>query len=150
MRLPGLVEGLLARNSGAGRGQLSVQAVVDDGSRRDRLDQLVGGGFHVLVIAEQLAALESTSLLDELDRAEVRVVVPGEQAAPHRRAAIVHDVRGTYRAWSRRPRLRGRRGPPRLYVFGTATGGDAVPALLRELLAAVSGGTEVGKARAEA
>ncbi|WP_372348795.1 hypothetical protein [Streptomyces sp. KL116D] len=82
MRLPGLVEGLLARNSGAGRGQLSVQAVVDDGSRRDRLDQLVGGGFHVLVIAEQLAALESTSLLDELDRAEVRVVVPGEQAAP--------------------------------------------------------------------
>ena len=42
IRFPGLVDGLLATASGPGRGELAVQGVVDDGTVRDRLDQVVG------------------------------------------------------------------------------------------------------------
>ncbi|MEU6844713.1 bifunctional 3-(3-hydroxy-phenyl)propionate/3-hydroxycinnamic acid hydroxylase [Streptomyces sp. NPDC046716] len=150
VRMPDLVDGLFARNPGVGRGQLSVQGVVDDGTRRDRLDQVVGGGFHVLVVPERLAALEHAGLLDELDRAGVRVVVPGEGAAPHRRASVVHDVQGTYRVWFAELGCAAAVVRPDFYVFGTANGPDAVTALVRELLTVVSGDTDRGEVRADA
>lgn len=140
MRFPSLGDGLLARVASAGRGQLSVQGVVDDGTRRDRLDQIVGGGFHLLLEEGLLAALERDHLLDDLARAGVRVVVPGERSAAHPRAAVVHDVDGTYRDWFTELGCSAVVVRPDFYVFGTADGPDAVAGLATELLNATHGG----------
>lgn len=61
----------------------------------DRLDQVVGAGFHLLVDEGHLAALDNGRLLDDLAEAGVRVVVPGARAADHKGAAVVQDVDGT-------------------------------------------------------
>ncbi|MEV6265282.1 bifunctional 3-(3-hydroxy-phenyl)propionate/3-hydroxycinnamic acid hydroxylase [Streptomyces sp. NPDC051784] len=140
MRFPDLVDGLFTRGAGAGRGQLSVQGVVDDGTRRDRLDQVVGEGFHLLVDEEHVAGLEHGRLLDDLAGAGVRVVVPGERAAEHPGAACVQDVDGTYRAWFDELGCSAVLVRPDFYVYGTAGGADAVAALARELLGAIHGG----------
>ncbi|MER5890934.1 bifunctional 3-(3-hydroxy-phenyl)propionate/3-hydroxycinnamic acid hydroxylase [Streptomyces sp. NPDC001941] len=150
VRLPGLADGLFAQDSGPGRGHLSVQGVVDDGTRRDRLDQVMGGGFHMLVADEPLAALDRAGLLDALDHAGVRIVVPRERAAGHPRAAIVHDVHGTYRDWFAELDCSAVVVRPDFYVFGTANGSDAVTALAGELLAVVRGDTVTHDARANA
>ncbi|MFC8448114.1 bifunctional 3-(3-hydroxy-phenyl)propionate/3-hydroxycinnamic acid hydroxylase [Kitasatospora sp. NPDC057223] len=139
VRLPGLVEGLFARERSAGRGQLSVQGVVDDGTRRDRLDQVVGGGFHLLADAGALDALERSGLLDDLAGAGVLVVVPGERAAAHPKAAVVHDVHGTYRDWFAELGCSAVAVRPDLYVFGTAAAPDAADGLAGELLGVVRG-----------
>ncbi|MFI5856254.1 bifunctional 3-(3-hydroxy-phenyl)propionate/3-hydroxycinnamic acid hydroxylase [Streptomyces parvulus] len=146
MRFPDLAAGLFSRGSGAGRGRLSVQGVVDDGTRRDRLDQVVGGGFHLLVDEGHLAALEDGGLLDDLAGAGVRVVVPGERAAGHPRAAVVRDVDGTYRAWLTELGCSAVLVRPDFYVYGTATGSDAVAGLARELLGAIGGDGTAGEA----
>lgn len=137
MRLPGLDNGLLARTSAAGRGQLSVQGVVDDGTRRDRLDQIAGGGFHLLIREELLSALGSAHLLDALSTAGVRVVVPGERTTADPGALFVQDVDGTYRDWFTALRCSAVAVRPDFYVFGTASSSDAAVALAGELLGAV-------------
>ncbi|MFD7691639.1 bifunctional 3-(3-hydroxy-phenyl)propionate/3-hydroxycinnamic acid hydroxylase, partial [Streptomyces sp. NPDC059781] len=137
MRFPSLHDGLLARTSDAGRGQLSVQGVVDDGTRRDRLDRIVGGGFHLLVDEGLLSALETSRLLDDLARAGVRVVVPGDRAAAHPKAAVVHDTDGTYRDWFTELGCSAVAVRPDFYVFGTASGPDAAVGLAGELLRTV-------------
>ncbi|MFB6770726.1 bifunctional 3-(3-hydroxy-phenyl)propionate/3-hydroxycinnamic acid hydroxylase [Streptomyces sp. NPDC056337] len=149
VRLPSLVDGLFARTPAAGRGQLSVQGVVDDGTRRDRLDQVVGGGFHLLIEDGSLYALERAGLLDDLARAGVRVVVPGERAAAHPKAAVVHDVHGTYRGWFTELGCSAVAVRPDFYVFGTASGPDAAAGLAGELLSAVHGGSAVREVRAD-
>ncbi|WP_406251827.1 hypothetical protein [Streptomyces cyaneofuscatus] len=130
IRLPGL----FARTSAAGRGQLSVQGVVDDGTRRDRLDQIAGGGFHLLVREELLDALASAHLLDGLTSAGVRVVVPGERTTGDPGALFVHDVDGTYRDWFTDLSCSAVVVRPDFYVFGTAGTPDAAVALAGELL----------------
>lgn len=145
MRFPSLAEGLFARISDVGRGQLSVQGMVDDGTRRDRLDQIAGGGFHLLVEEEVLAALERSRLLDDLDLAGVRVVAPGEHASAHPRAMIVHDVDGTYRDLFTELGCSAVAVRPDFYLFGTASGPEATVALAHELLS-----TAGGEARADA
>ncbi|MFC8720138.1 bifunctional 3-(3-hydroxy-phenyl)propionate/3-hydroxycinnamic acid hydroxylase [Kitasatospora sp. NPDC057198] len=142
VRLPGLVDGLFSRERTAGRGQLSVQGLVDDGTRRDRLDQVVGGGFHLLVDAGALEALERSGRLDELARAGVRVVAPGERAAAHPKAAVVHDVHGTYRRWFAELDCAAVAVRPDFYVFGTAAVPDTVDGLAGELLVAAGGGAD--------
>ncbi|MFJ5779447.1 bifunctional 3-(3-hydroxy-phenyl)propionate/3-hydroxycinnamic acid hydroxylase [Streptomyces sp. NPDC093094] len=137
MRFPDLVEGLFTRGAGAGRGQLSVQGVVDDGTRSDRLDQIVGGGFHLLVDEDHLAALESHRLLDDLAGAGVRVVVLGERAAAHPVATVVRDVDGTYHAWFAELGCSAVVVRPDFYVYGTADHSDAVARLAVELLDAI-------------
>ncbi|MDL4813271.1 bifunctional 3-(3-hydroxy-phenyl)propionate/3-hydroxycinnamic acid hydroxylase [Actinomadura opuntiae] len=138
-RFPGLADGLLARDSGPGRGLLSVQGVVDDGSRRDRLDQLVGAGFHLIVDQALLARLDRPEILAALRRAGVQVVAPGEQAAEHPDVAVVRDVHGTYRRWFADLGCSAAAVRPDFYVFGTAGDADATTALARELLAVVGG-----------
>ncbi|MGW1202297.1 bifunctional 3-(3-hydroxy-phenyl)propionate/3-hydroxycinnamic acid hydroxylase [Streptomyces cyaneofuscatus] len=135
MRLPGLDHGLFARTSGTGRGQLSVQGVVDDGTRRDRLDQIAGAGFHLLVREELLDALAASAhLLDDLESAGVRVVVPGERTTGDPGALFVHDVYGTYRDWFADWSCSAVVVRPDFYVFGTASTPDAAVALAGELL----------------
>ncbi|MFJ7300249.1 bifunctional 3-(3-hydroxy-phenyl)propionate/3-hydroxycinnamic acid hydroxylase [Streptomyces sp. NPDC099088] len=138
-RFPDLVDGLFTRGTSAGRGQLSVQGVVDDGTRRDRLDQVVGGGFHLLVDEKHLAALENRRLLDHLAGVGVRVIVPGERHAQHAQAAVVQDVDGIYRAWLAELDCSAVVVRPDFYVYGTASGSDAVAGLATELLGAIHG-----------
>ncbi|MFD7769177.1 bifunctional 3-(3-hydroxy-phenyl)propionate/3-hydroxycinnamic acid hydroxylase [Streptomyces sp. NPDC059787] len=150
MRFPSLHDGLLARTSDAGRGQLSVQGVVDDGTRRDRLDRIVGGGFHLLVDEGLRSALETSRLLDDLARAGVRVVVPGDRAAAHPKAAVVHDTDGTYRDWFTELGCSAVAVRPDFYVFGTASGPDAAVGLAGELLRTVHGGIASPDVRVDA
>ncbi|MFG2435815.1 bifunctional 3-(3-hydroxy-phenyl)propionate/3-hydroxycinnamic acid hydroxylase [Streptomyces sp. NPDC048508] len=137
MRFPDLTEGLFTRGTCAGRGQLSVQGVVDDGTRRDRLDQIVGGGFHLLVDEDRLAALERDRLLHGLTEAGVRVVVLCEKTQAHPTATVVLDVDGTYRAWFAELGCDAVVVRPDFYVYGTAKGSSAAAALVIELLEAI-------------
>ncbi|WP_329236779.1 bifunctional 3-(3-hydroxy-phenyl)propionate/3-hydroxycinnamic acid hydroxylase [Streptomyces sp. NBC_00111] len=150
VRLPSLVDGLFAREPDVGRGQLSVQGVVDDGTRRGLLDQVVGGGFHLLLEEGLLNSLERSGRLDDLARAGVRVVVLGERAAAHPKAAVVQDVHGTYHDWFAELGCSAVVIRPDFYVFGTASGPEAVAGLAGELLGAVHGGTAAHAARADA
>lgn len=150
MRFPDLVDGLFTQGAGTGRGQLSVQGVVDDGTRRDRLDQIVGGGFHLLVEEGHLAALEGDRLLDDLAAAGVRVVVVGERAAAHPTAALVRDVDGTYRSWFTRLGCTAVVVRPDFYVYGTANGSDAAVGLAVELLGALNGNATSPEVAADA
>ena len=122
-RFPGLGPGLL----GVGGGALSVQGRVDDGSRVDRLDQVVGPGFHLLVGEGALDALD----LDALTAAAVRVVAFGEQAGD----GVVVDLDGTYGRWFDELGATAVAVRPDLYVFGA--GPDPV-AVSVELLAAIA------------
>ncbi|MGX6601286.1 bifunctional 3-(3-hydroxy-phenyl)propionate/3-hydroxycinnamic acid hydroxylase [Micromonosporaceae bacterium Da 78-11] len=137
IRLPGLRDGMLADRSGAGRGELSVQGTVDDGTRRDRLDQVVGDGFHLVVRPAELAGLDRSGALRDLTRAGVRVVVPDERAGSHPAASLVRDVDGVYRQWFDDWDCTAVAVRPDLYVFGTARGTEATAALVDELLGAL-------------
>ncbi|MFJ3086707.1 bifunctional 3-(3-hydroxy-phenyl)propionate/3-hydroxycinnamic acid hydroxylase [Streptomyces sp. NPDC086838] len=150
MRFPDLADGLLTRGAGAGRGHLSVQGVVDDGTHRDRLDQVVGAGFHLLVDEGHLAALDNGRLLDDLAEAGVRVVAPGARAADHKGAAVVQDVDGTYRAWMAALGCSAIAVRPDFYVYGTAHGSDAVAGLAAELMDAIRGDATARQAGADA
>ncbi|MEW2167456.1 bifunctional 3-(3-hydroxy-phenyl)propionate/3-hydroxycinnamic acid hydroxylase [Streptomyces sp. NPDC007084] len=153
VRLPSLAEGLFAQVSGAGRGHLSVQGVVDDGTRRDRLDQILGPGFHLLLAADHVEALEQTGLLDELAGTGVRVAalaVRGEQPAAHQRATVVHDVHGTYHDWFAELGCSAVLIRPDFYVYGTANGPEAVTVLAGELLTVVRGDTVPAEAGSDA
>ncbi|AHH99009.1 hypothetical protein KALB_5647 [Kutzneria albida DSM 43870] len=87
IRLPDLGPGLF----GSGGGRLSVQGRVSDGRRTGLLDDLVGGGFRLLVAEQALPSLELASLKD----AGVTVVGFGPSAA----GAVVADPDGTHRRW---------------------------------------------------
>ncbi|GAA3294039.1 hypothetical protein GCM10020295_17530 [Streptomyces cinereospinus] len=140
LRFPGLGEGLLARASGPGRGELSVQGAVDDGTRSGRLDQVVGDGFHVLVDPALLAGADDLSgVLHDLAETGVRVVAPGGRADDHPWAAVVRDVDGTYRRWFAELGVSLVAVRPDFYVFGTAAGPDAAGVLAREVLGTVTG-----------
>ncbi|KAB8159442.1 bifunctional 3-(3-hydroxy-phenyl)propionate/3-hydroxycinnamic acid hydroxylase [Streptomyces sp. 3MP-14] len=150
VRFPDLREGLFASRSDAGHGQLSVQGVVHDGTRGDRLDQLVGGGFQLLLAEGLLGALEDGPLLHELAGAGVRVVVPGARSGDHPVAALVQDVHGTYRDWFAELGCSAVAVRPDFHVFGTASGPGAAAELAGELLRLVRGETAGVEARADA
>ena len=130
IRFPGLHDGFLARSSGPGRGELSVQGVVDDGIRRGRIDQVVGAGFHVLVDPQLLADLGPQAVA-ALRRAGIPLVAPGP------RGALVMDVDGTYARWFGELGCRAVAVRPDFYVYGTAADGTAAEQLIHELVAAV-------------
>jgi 2-polyprenyl-6-methoxyphenol hydroxylase-like FAD-dependent oxidoreductase len=135
IRFPALHDGLFATSSGPGRGELSVQGVVDDGHHRDRLDQVVGSGFHFLVDPELLPDLAETSL-GALRRAGVRLAAPGERAVPQLGVA---DVEGTYTRWFAALNCRGVVIRPDFYVYGTADDAAGVERLAAELLRVLGG-----------
>lgn len=137
MRFPHLDDGFFAQSSGTGRGRLSVQGVVDDGTRQDRLDQVVGGGFQLLIEEEQLTPLRRSGLLDDLVRAGVRVVALGHRPQGHPRAFVVQDVHNTYGDWFTELGCSAVVVRPDFYVFGTASDSDTVAVLVGELLRAL-------------
>ncbi|QEU96787.1 bifunctional 3-(3-hydroxy-phenyl)propionate/3-hydroxycinnamic acid hydroxylase [Streptomyces kanamyceticus] len=87
IRLPDLGPGLFA----SGGGGLSVQGRVSDGRRTGLLDEIVGGGFRLLVTAEALPLLDVPALAD----LGVTVVGFGATAA----GRVVADLDGTHRRW---------------------------------------------------
>ncbi|MEU6820868.1 bifunctional 3-(3-hydroxy-phenyl)propionate/3-hydroxycinnamic acid hydroxylase [Streptomyces atriruber] len=90
IRLPDLGPGLLA----FGGGRLSVQGRVSDGRRTGLLDEVVGGGFRLLVVERALPQL-SPALLASLGEVGVTVVGLGPSAA----GAVLADLDGTHRRW---------------------------------------------------
>ncbi|MHB9849009.1 bifunctional 3-(3-hydroxy-phenyl)propionate/3-hydroxycinnamic acid hydroxylase [Streptomyces krungchingensis] len=133
IHFPGLHDGFLAKSSGPGRGELSVQGIVDDGARRDRLDQVVGTGFCCLIHPELLNALPS-SLPRSLEHAGVRVVTWGDLADRPAPVAAVNDTEGTYARWLAELNSRAVVVRPDFYVYGTAGDAPATTQLISELL----------------
>jgi 2-polyprenyl-6-methoxyphenol hydroxylase-like FAD-dependent oxidoreductase len=134
MSFPALADGMLAAVSGPGRGELSVHGVVDDGVIRDRLDQVVGCGFHLLLDDRLLGTLMESGRLAAAYRAGVRVIAFGERPRTHRPAVIVRDAEGTYRRWFAELGCRAILVRPDFYVFGTACGADDLTPLIDDLL----------------
>ncbi|MFI0975544.1 bifunctional 3-(3-hydroxy-phenyl)propionate/3-hydroxycinnamic acid hydroxylase [Streptomyces sp. NPDC021093] len=87
IRLPDLGPGLFA----SGGGKLSVQGRVSDGRRTGLLDEIVGGGFRLLVAEQALPLLDPASLSD------LGVTVVG--FGPSAGGAVVADPDGTHRRW---------------------------------------------------
>ena len=133
IRFPGLNDGFLSKASGRGRGELSVQGVVDDGSRRDLLDQVVGTGFCCLVDPDVLTALPP-AVPTALHQAGVRVVTLGDRSARHPSVPVVSDVDATYARWFAELDSRAVVVRPDFYVYGTAGDARAAERLLLELL----------------
>ncbi|MEJ2865922.1 bifunctional 3-(3-hydroxy-phenyl)propionate/3-hydroxycinnamic acid hydroxylase [Actinomycetospora flava] len=130
IRFPGLVDGLLRPSPGAG--ELMVQGVVDDGTRRDRLDQVVGHPAHLLLDARRVTL--DDDLVAALADAGVRVVpLHGSGAAPDH----VVDAEGTHLAWLADHDAVAVAVRPDFYVYGTTPDADAVDTLARALAAAL-------------
>ncbi|MGQ0466618.1 MAG: bifunctional 3-(3-hydroxy-phenyl)propionate/3-hydroxycinnamic acid hydroxylase [Sporichthyaceae bacterium] len=123
VQLPGIGPGFLARESGPGRGDLSHQGFVDDGTGRRRLDDVIGHGFHLLATAPP-----AEDVVAELRRAGVTVAVLGETPG------TLADCDGTYRRWFAELGVVAVAVRPDFYVYGTASDSTATDALARELL----------------
>lgn len=137
IRFPGLVDGLLADEPGAGRGALMVQGVVDDGARRDRLDQVVGPGAHLLLDAGRVSLDDAA--VSALAGAGVRVVPLHGPGTPTTGLAPGHvvDVEDTHRGWLAAHDALAVAVRPDFYVYGTAADPAAVDALARAFAAAL-------------
>ena len=140
---------MLATTPAAGRGELFVQYVVDDGARRGRFDDIVGRGFVVLTTPAGLAALRRDGTTADLARAGVRTVAISDQPveAPDPVADTVFDTDGGYTRWFTEHGASTVAVRPDFYVYGCA--GD--PASVRELtgeLIADLGGSSAGRAAA--
>ncbi len=112
IRLPGLGPGLLGR----GGGRLAVQGRVGDGTRTGLLDDLVGGGFRLLITEQALSVLD----VPALERAGATVVGFGTAAAKN----VVIDTDGTHLRWLREIGAAAAAVRPDNYVL--AAGPDAV------------------------
>ena len=133
MSFPALADGMLAAVSGPGRGELSVHGVVDDGVTRDRLDQVVGCGFHLLLDVRLLDTLATSDRLAAARRAGIRVIAFGVATRRGRQAVIVRDVQGTYGRWFAELGCGAILVRPDFYVFGTASGADDLTPLIDDL-----------------
>ena len=132
IRFPGLGNGFLSPVSCAGRGELSVQGVVDDGLRRDRLDQVVGAGFHLIVDMDLLSTVPRSDL-EALREMGVRVVAVGNGSGNGDTAVLVADVEGTYARWYAELGCRAVAVRPDFYVYGTASDPSTTALLVKDL-----------------
>ncbi|HSS61451.1 MAG TPA: bifunctional 3-(3-hydroxy-phenyl)propionate/3-hydroxycinnamic acid hydroxylase [Candidatus Limnocylindrales bacterium] len=109
-------------------GTLSVQGLVARAGREGRFDDVVGGGFQLIVAGgdpgEQLSAADR-ALIDTLD-----MTVASLQAnAP----CGVRDVDGRLTAWLQEHEVHAVLVRPDFYVFGSAPAAEDLPALLDDL-----------------
>jgi len=134
IRLPGLTDGFLATHSGPGRGELSVQGVVDDGTGPKRFDHIAGHQFHLLVTAAVLPELQRCGYVASLRAAGVAVVGLADQPGAD---GTVVDVDGTYQHWFTEHRCVAVAVRPDFYVYGTAVDASSARALADELVNAL-------------
>jgi len=109
-------------------GTLSVQGVVESAGRQGRFDDLVGGGFQLIVAGGdpwQGLSRHHRRLLDTLGA----TVASLDPAAPHG----IRDVDGRLTAWLSQHNAHAVLVRPDFYVFGAAAGAHAVPDLLDDL-----------------
>ncbi len=109
-------------------GTLSVQGVVERAGREGRFDDVVGGGFQLIVAdGDPLEALSrrERKLLDTLG-ATVASLDPAAQSG-------VRDVDGRLTAWLAEHNAHAVLIRPDFYVFGGAASAQAVPELLEDL-----------------
>jgi 3-(3-hydroxy-phenyl)propionate hydroxylase len=109
-------------------GTLSVQGVVERAGRQGRFDDIVGGGFQLIVAdGDPLGSLARSQrkLLDTLD-ATVACLDP---AAPHG----VRDLDGRLTSWLAQHNVHAVLVRPDYYAFGAAASAEAVPELLEDL-----------------
>ncbi|MFE7121646.1 bifunctional 3-(3-hydroxy-phenyl)propionate/3-hydroxycinnamic acid hydroxylase [Streptomyces sp. NPDC057654] len=123
IQLSDLGPGLLGR----GGGGLSRQGRVGDGERTGLLDDIIGGGFRLLISEEALSTVD----LGGLERAGVTVIGFGSAPAEN----IVIDSDGTHRQWLAELGAAAVAVRPDNYVL--AAGPDAV-AVAEELLAVLT------------
>jgi 2-polyprenyl-6-methoxyphenol hydroxylase-like FAD-dependent oxidoreductase len=135
IRLPGIGAGFLAADSGPGRGELSVQGPVDDGTGPKRLDFVAGHGFHLLVTAALLPELERGGYVAALRTAGVVVVGLADQGGTD--GAVV-DVDGAYRRWFSEHGWIAVAVRPDFYVYGSAVDTHSALALVDELIDALA------------
>jgi 2-polyprenyl-6-methoxyphenol hydroxylase-like FAD-dependent oxidoreductase len=138
IRLPGLGAGFLAADFGPGRGELSVQGLVDDGTAPKRLDFVAGHGFHLLVTAALLPELERGGHVAALRTAGVVVVGLANEGGT---AGAVIDVDGTYRRWFSEHGWIAVAVRPDFYVYGAAVDTQSALALVDELINALAAST---------
>ncbi|MFC8228855.1 bifunctional 3-(3-hydroxy-phenyl)propionate/3-hydroxycinnamic acid hydroxylase [Streptomyces sp. NPDC057287] len=128
IRFPALTCGLLAARSLPGRGSLSWQGVLDDGTARGRFDQIVGEGFAFLATPQVVAGLGPTAR--ELERAGVKVAAISADGP-------LTDVDGTYARWFAEHGWSAVAVRPDFYVYGAAGGGLDPQDLAQDLLRAL-------------
>ena len=138
IRLPGLDAGFFAADSGPGRGELSVQGLVDDGTGPKRLDFVAGHGFHLLVTAALLPELERGEYAAALRTAGVVVVGLANEGGT---AGAMIDVDGTYRRWFSEHGWIAVAVRPDFYVYGTAVDTYSALVLIDELINALAAST---------
>jgi 2-polyprenyl-6-methoxyphenol hydroxylase-like FAD-dependent oxidoreductase len=131
LELPPLSDGALHRPAGSPidplAGALSVQGLVRRAGRTGRFDDVVGGGFQLIVAdGDPLAALssEQRALIDELDL----TVASLDPAAP----SGVHDMDGRLTEWLARHGAHAVLVRPDFYVFGSAPSSQELPGLLED------------------
>ncbi|MFJ4593743.1 bifunctional 3-(3-hydroxy-phenyl)propionate/3-hydroxycinnamic acid hydroxylase [Kitasatospora sp. NPDC088861] len=126
IRLPDLGPGLFA----SGGGRLSVQGRVSDGRRTGLLDDIVGGGFRLLVAEQALPRLNLARLSD------LGVTVVGFGPTPTGAApgAVVADPDGTHRRWLSDLGAAAAAVRPDNYVYAAGPDADAVANQLLALL----------------
>lgn len=143
LHFPGLAAGFLSGSAAAGRGELSVQGDVDDGTRHGRFDEIVGRGFVVVVTESLRPALADCGAVAQLLACGVRLVAVTDQPAGTTSAdpgfPAVLDVTGVYHRWLAERGAAAAVIRPDFYVYGCA--GDAASArtLLAELAADLAG-----------
>lgn len=144
IRFPGLTSGFLAKASATGRGELSIQGMVGDTTRRGRFDEIAGRGFCLLVTEPLWRELDRDGLVAALGAADVRVVAlapttttdgaTGIATGSTVDGTVVFDIDGEYRKWFAEHDCSAVAVRPDFYVFGTAHDATAARVLARELL----------------
>ena len=132
LELAPLTSGLLHSGSNGASdplaGRLSVQGTVSRLGRTGRFDDVVGGGFQLIVVeGDPLGQLsrEDRALIDTLEMA----VASLDPAAP----GGVQDVDGRLTAWLSGYAAHAVLVRPDFYVFGSAASAEELPALLQDL-----------------
>ena len=131
IRLPRLSDGFFATQTGPGRGELSVQGIVDDGTGPNLFDSFAGHGFHMLVTAAVLSELERSGTATGLRAAGVAVVGLANDPVAD---GCVSDVAGTYQHWFTEHRCVAVAVRPDFYVYGTAVDVPCATVLADELI----------------
>ncbi|HUD77950.1 MAG TPA: bifunctional 3-(3-hydroxy-phenyl)propionate/3-hydroxycinnamic acid hydroxylase [Streptosporangiaceae bacterium] len=139
IRFPGLTDGMLSGGLVPGRGELFIQAIVSDGRRTGRFDEVAGTGFVLLATGPEYRRLAAAGLDGALRAAGVRVaglVPPGTGAAAPRPAdGWLADVHGAYHRWLAERGSSAVAVRPDFYVYGCAAGQGGAERLAAELLA---------------
>ncbi len=132
VELAPLTAGLLHESGDAGEdplaGTLSVQGVVARAGREGLFDDVVGGGFQLIVAAgDPLDGLDTASrtLLDTLDATVASLSPDAPQG--------VRDLDGRLTTWLAEHGAHAVLVRPDFYVFGSAASADALPHLLDDL-----------------